>query len=95
MRGERADRAEITAIQREYRRRAVLGGQGHVDPVGQVEVKTTVLALDLPRGLEQFDGDPRDLESPAPRLEDNEIDQGRPRVTAKPRLGEMSTSVNT
>jgi hypothetical protein len=27
MRGERADRAEITAIQREYRRRAVLGGQ--------------------------------------------------------------------
>jgi len=57
MRGERADRAEITAGQRKYRRRAVLGGQGHVDPVGRVEIKTAVLALDLPRSLKQFDGD--------------------------------------
>jgi hypothetical protein len=95
MRGERADRAEITAIQREHRRRAVLGGQGHVDAVGQVEVKTAVLALDLPRGLEQLDGDLRDLESPAPRLEDNEIDQGRPCVTANRALARWSTSVNT
>jgi len=59
MRGERADRAEITAIQREYRKRAVLGGQGHVDPFGQVEVKSAVLALHLSRSLEQFDGDLR------------------------------------
>jgi hypothetical protein len=76
MRGERACRAEIAAVQGEHGTGAVLGGQRDVDPVGQIRVETGVLALDLARGLEQFDGDLRDVKPPAPCLEDDEIDEG-------------------
>jgi hypothetical protein len=76
VRSKRPDRAEVTAIEGEHGIGAVLSGQRDVHRVGQVQVESRILALDLARCLKQADRYVRDEEPLALRLKKNEIDEG-------------------
>jgi hypothetical protein len=74
VRGQWADRAEIAAIQGEQRMGAQLGG---------------VIGLNRPSRLQQVDRDGREEKPIASCLEQDEIDERCPVLTAKPGGGQL------
>jgi hypothetical protein len=87
--GQRADRAEIATIQGKQGVGAVLGGWRDVDRVSQVEVQGGVIGLNRPSRLQQVDRDVREEEPIASCLEQDEVDDRRPGLAAKPSGGQL------
>ena len=95
MRGKGAYRAEVAAVEREHYVGPVLGRQGNIDRVSQVQVQACVLALDLACGIQDLKAGFRDLESRLPGLgEDESMIAVRAR-DPKRTLARWSTSVST